>query len=246
MSDNQSTSMWTPVFLYLMLAALLAITVALAGRVLLDWNALKVFQVFFYVAQLGLVLAVIALLQLVFGLFKKRKAHIKTGLLTLVSALLPLALSVAAVGLAGFKAPMIHDISTDLDAPPEFTITNTLRTADENSLVYAGESIALLQREAFPHIKPIITELSPKESHTQALLAIDKLNWVLVVDDAATGIIEAYDKSSIFGFIDDVSIRIRPVNSGSQIDLRSVSRVGEGDLGANAARIHQFSKIFSE
>ena len=47
MSDNQSTSMWTPVFLYLMLAALLAITVALAGRVLLDWNALKVFQVFF-------------------------------------------------------------------------------------------------------------------------------------------------------------------------------------------------------
>jgi len=96
-----------------MLAALLAITVALAGRVLLDWNALKVFQVFFYVAQLGLVLAVIALLQLVFGLFKKRKAHIKTGLLTLVSALLPLALSVAAVGLAGFKAPMIHDISTD-------------------------------------------------------------------------------------------------------------------------------------
>ena len=246
MSDNQSTSAWTPVFLYLMLATLLAIIVALSGRMLLDWNALKVFMVFFYGAQLGLALAVVALLQLIFGFIKKRKAHIKTGFLTLVFALLPLGLSIAAVGPAGFKAPMIHDISTDLQDPPAFTITNSLRTADENSLVYAGESIAALQREAFPDIKPIITALSPKQSHAQALLTIDKLNWVLVVDDASTGIIEAYDKSSVFGFIDDVSIRIRATDGGSQIDLRSVSRVGEGDLGANAARIRQFFKIFFE
>jgi uncharacterized protein (DUF1499 family) len=37
-----------------------------------------------------------------------------------------------------------------------------------------------------------------------------------------------------------VVIRIRPNNSGTRLDIRSASRVGRSDLGANAKRIRTF------
>ncbi|MCZ6645634.1 MAG: DUF1499 domain-containing protein, partial [SAR324 cluster bacterium] len=43
-----------------------------------------------------------------------------------------------------------------------------------------------------------------------------------------------------FGFKDDVVVRITPVKGGSRLDMRSVSRVGRSDVGANAARIRKF------
>jgi uncharacterized protein (DUF1499 family) len=244
MSEQQSNTIWTRLFLYLMLIDLIAITLAISGRILLDWQPLMVFHVFFYGAQLGLVLAIIGVLQLLFGFFKKRKSHLTSGALTLVLALVPIVVSLFVVGISAFKAPMIHDISTDLKDPPVFSITNSLRTAEENSLEYAGESIAALQREAFPDIQTLVSSLSPQASHAKALQALDALDWVLIVDDASTGTIEAFDKSGIFGFIDDIAIRIIPMEGGSQIDVRSVSRVGLGDLGANAQRIRRFFRVF--
>jgi len=46
------------------------------------------------------------------------------------------------------------------------------------------------------------------------------------------------------GFKDDVVIRVRTNAEGSLVDLRSVSRVGRSDLGANAARIRAFAEAF--
>jgi uncharacterized protein (DUF1499 family) len=43
-----------------------------------------------------------------------------------------------------------------------------------------------------------------------------------------------------FGFKDDVAIRISPAGAGSRVDMRSRSRVGRSDLGANARRIREF------
>ena len=70
------------------------------------------------------------------------------------------------------------------------------------------------------------------------------LDWEIYNSDPATGIIEASYSSFWFGFVDDIVIRIRPAGSGSEIDLRSVSRVGQGDLGANASRIRAFADSF--
>jgi len=39
------------------------------------------------------------------------------------------------------------------------------------------------------------------------------------------------------GFRDDVVIRFIPLGQGTRIDMRSASRVGMHDLGANASRI---------
>ena len=43
--------------------------------------------------------------------------------------------------------------------------------------------------------------------------------------------------SSIFLFVDDIAVRVRPAGKGAVVDLRSKSRLGRGDLGANAAHI---------
>jgi uncharacterized protein (DUF1499 family) len=66
-----------------------------------------------------------------------------------------------------------------------------------------------------------------------------------VVDvNQAAGIVEATATTFWFGFKDDVVVRIRETQQGSKLDLRSVSRVGQSDIGANAARIQTFIANF--
>lgn len=44
--------------------------------------------------------------------------------------------------------------------------------------------------------------------------------------------------------IDDVVVVVTAEDSASRIDIRSVSRIGRGDRGVNAARIREFIKTF--
>jgi uncharacterized protein (DUF1499 family) len=78
--------------------------------------------------------------------------------------------------------------------------------------------------------------------------AIDKarsLGWYIVASDAPAGRIEATDTTTWFGFQDDIVIRVRPEPTGSRVDVRSVSRVGSSDVGANAKRVRAFLKAMS-
>ena len=60
----------------------------------------------------------------------------------------------------------------------------------------------------------------------------------------AAGRIEGTATSRWFGFKDDVVIRIRPgAKGGSLIDMRSKSRVGKSDIGANAARLRELREL---
>jgi uncharacterized protein (DUF1499 family) len=63
------------------------------------------------------------------------------------------------------------------------------------------------------------------------------MGWEIVAADSAEGRVEATDTTFWFGFKDDVVVRVMPTDSGSRIDVRSVSRVGLGDVGTNAERI---------
>jgi uncharacterized protein (DUF1499 family) len=64
---------------------------------------------------------------------------------------------------------------------------------------------------------------------------------------AGAGIIEATARTPIFGFRDDVVIRITQVeNNQVRVDMRSCSRVGSGDYGVNAERIESFMRDLSE
>ncbi|MBP6053313.1 MAG: DUF1499 domain-containing protein, partial [Pseudomonadales bacterium] len=101
------------------------------------------------------------------------------------------------------------------------------------------------QRAGYPELRTIESVLAPAAAFAKALATARSLGWEIHATDAQRGLLEASETTFWFGFIDDIAIRVRPYNDGSRIDLRSVSRVGRGDLGANAKRIRRFSAAFA-
>lgn len=228
----------------LALLNVLAIVVAIGGRPVFDWAPISTFGFLFRGIPIGLGFAAIGVTVVFLALIKKHAPARNLGLVTLLAGLAPIGGTFAIVGPIMFDPPMIHDISTDLAEPPEFVVARTLRGPQENSLDHEGEKVASQQRQAYPDVAPLHSDLSPDEAFRRALDTAQALKWNVTREDADQGVIEAYDKTRLFGFIDDIVIRIRPDDAGSRIDMRSVSRVGLSDVGKNAARIRQFQEEF--
>jgi len=140
--------------------------------------------------------------------------------------------------------PFIHDITTDTEDPPVFVAVVPLRADAANPPEYPGEEVAQQQREAYPDVQPLLTELGAAEAFDRAEQVARDLGWEIVVTVPQEGRIEATDTTFWFGFKDDVVIRVRPIAEGSRVDIRSKSRVGRSDVGANAARIQAFIESF--
>lgn len=142
--------------------------------------------------------------------------------------------------------PYIHDITTDTENPPEFVAVLPLRADAPNPPGYAGEEVAAQQREAYPEIRPLRLDLPPARAFEQALATARDQGWEIITAMPEDGRIEATATTFWFGFKDDVVIRIVPDNGGSLVDMRSKSRVGRSDVGANAARIRSFLGTLEE
>jgi uncharacterized protein (DUF1499 family) len=143
---------------------------------------------------------------------------------------------------AAREAPLIHDITTDTGDPPQFRAILTIRANASNSSDYGGPEVASLQHAAYPGVKPLTLFTPPDQAIDRALTAARSLGWTIMQRDRQEGRIEAMDRTIWFGFTDDIVIRVRPENDGSRVDIRSVSRVGAGDMGTNADRIRKFMK----
>jgi uncharacterized protein (DUF1499 family) len=138
------------------------------------------------------------------------------------------------------QAPPIHDITTDPDDPPAFVAVVPLRGEGSHAVAYGGAAIAAQQQAAFPEIGPALVALPPDQLYERALAAAEDMGWQIVAAEPSEGRIEATDTTLWFGFKDDVVIRIRARGSGARLDIRSLSRIGGGDAGTNAARIEAF------
>lgn len=138
------------------------------------------------------------------------------------------------------SVPPIHDITTDTEDPPTFQAVLPLRGTESNSVDYPGDTIARQQRAAYPDVQAARLPVAPDVAFGRAHAAARDLGWSIVEADSAAGRIEASDRTAWFGFTDDVVIRVRADPAGSRVDIRSVSRVGGSDVGANAARIRRF------
>ncbi|WP_310599514.1 DUF1499 domain-containing protein [Desulfobulbus sp.] len=158
------------------------------------------------------------------------------GLVALVGLLL--------AGLRGAQAPPIHDITTDPGNPPLFVAAAQLRGPGDNPVAYPGETVAGLQRQAYPDLVPIKVALAPGDAFARCLAVAERLGWTIVGQNRDQGLIEAVDRTPVFGFTDDIAIRIAVSGDGSRVDLRSASRAGVSDLGANAKRIRSFAAAF--
>ena len=190
----------------------------------------------------GVLIGFVSIVVSLFGFFKtvKRLPSSQRDLyLSVPSVVIGVGvLSVPASFVLGASAPPIHDITTDMVNPPQFVSVVPLHTPDRT--VYEGETISSQQRRAYPDIQPAILELPVNVAFDHALAAVHEMGWLLVDADPTTGRIEATDTTFWFGFKDDLVVRITAVEDGARVDVRSLSRVGVGDLGANAKRIRRY------
>lgn len=157
------------------------------------------------------------------------------------------------VGDTAAKLPLIHDITTDTQDPPTFSeaiMTERAKMDGVNTVDYVGkidlrekELVSVLQVRDYPDIRPLVLSDTPDVVFGRAKAAVKSQGWKLVSEDAAAGRIEATDTTFWYGFKDDVVIRIRPSEGGGTVlDVRSISRIGQSDLGVNAERVRAFIK----
>ena len=133
----------------------------------------------------------------------------------------------------------IHDVSTDPDDPPQFVALRDARLACANGVEYSGLR-ADEHRMRYADLQTVVFPQSPAFLFKAALAAANILQWKIAAAVEAEGRIEATATTRLLRFKDDVVIRIRNHNGGAKLDLRSASRVGRTDLGANARRIRHF------
>jgi fatty-acyl-CoA synthase len=184
------------------------------------------------------------------------------------SALVALLIPAAALGYLGWvrgqseDIPPIHDISTRPADPPGFSpalMAQRALSEDVNPVVdltvpmarlekyqgprfadMADQSLGQVAAEAYPDIKPLTTPATPSATFAAVLAEAEAQGWTIVSQDPAAFTLSATATTFWFGFKDDVAVRVRAEGAGSVVDMRSTSRVGLSDLGANAARIEAY------
>lgn len=131
--------------------------------------------------------------------------------------------------------PAINDITTDSANPPTFT-------AFGSTGLYPGASFSSRQARAYPDIRPLHLPDDKAVAFALALSLVHQRGWQVAAENESLGRIEAVAESFLFGFEDEIVLRIRDSSAGSVIDMRSRSRVGKHDYGANAKRIRSFMR----
>jgi uncharacterized protein (DUF1499 family) len=150
----------------------------------------------------------------------------------------------AYLGVLFYRLPMINDITTDPVDPPRFDAR--LRPRGANPVTYPGPAAMQLQRTAYPDIEPLVVSVPPAEAYEAAYAVIKKRKWIIVDErppqtGRREGRIAAVAHTPLMGFRDDVVVRVRAAEDGARIDMRSASRFGQHDFGANAARLRSLS-----
>jgi len=236
-----------------MAAAALILSLAAGGVALLGvggsflgfLSPLTGFQLFAAGALIGGLLSVIVAL---IGIFLSRGGNDPDGRKKSVTGLaIGLGLIIIVLGAASTAgdAPRINDITTDLDNPPEFTSSMVVPDYVGRDMRYPEEFKAIV-RESYPDLAPLRVSTSQQATFDQAIEIAESLGWEISAQSEGRGVFDAQDVSSIFHFVDDITIRIDAEGSGSRIDMRSKSRDGQSDLGANAARIRAYFAMFGE
>ncbi|WP_226699174.1 DUF1499 domain-containing protein [Qipengyuania gaetbuli] len=177
-----------------------------------------------------------------------------------------IALAIPAALMAGLNSvrttaesvPPIHDVSTDVDDPPQFSQLTLEKRAQVQANPLNDYSVPLGQldpwkdaeepvassthaqliRDGYPELATIPYSVDQSEAMVVVTLAMEEIGLKDVTSDVVGGRVEGVAETFLFGFKDDVVARVRD----GEIDLRSVSRVGLSDLGYNGARLKKLSE----
>jgi uncharacterized protein (DUF1499 family) len=236
-------------------AALLALVLGLAAALMLAaagpgtrfgwWHFRTGFQVMRWSAMLGIAAILAAVLALL--LARRARSGVKTAILALLLGLVAFGLPWSLRRGAG-KVPPIHDITTDWTNPPPITWSRALRDTTEgmNTWRYEGDSIAAQQRQAYPDIRPVMLPMTPDSAWGVAYATAREMGWEILEVRREEGVLEAAAVTPWFGFVDDVVVRVTPASGIARVDVRSKSRIGRSDVGANAHRIRAYTEKLKE
>jgi len=203
---------------------------------------LKALRYLFFVSLAGVLVGI-------FARVRRKERHMMAA----VAILLGLGFSGYLLSLyrTATTVPAIHDASTDLADPPAF-VTLPLRKDNLDAVPDQGrpgwkalppiERWRALHGEAYPDLKPVRLAMPPDAAIRRAEAVARDRGWAIASVDPKAGHLEATATTRFFRFKDDVIVRARPVDGGSIVDVRSVSRVGRSDLGMNAKRIRKFTR----
>ena len=142
--------------------------------------------------------------------------------------------------MAARAVPPIHDITTDIVDPPRFVRAATLRKLDDHPAAYDGPTVGEQQKKAYPDLAPLVLTAPRDKVFAAAQGTLVSMGLDVIDADPAQGRIEATATSLLFGFKDDVVVRIAGDAGVTKVDVRSKSRVGRNDFGVNAKRIRAF------
>jgi uncharacterized protein (DUF1499 family) len=213
---------------------LVAAALALIGPAL-GWLRLVPGLVAFVLFALGGLLAVLVSIGTLIRLVRGRRVGLGGGAAILTAAWFLIIASGAR------SAPRTNDFTTDTADPPAFHHAGALQANMGRDLSYPA-GFAAVQQECCADLHPARLNVPPRDALERARRVAERMpGWTITATDADGGTIEAVDVTRVFGFQDDIVIRVRPEGtSGSRIDMRSKSRAGRGDMGTNARRIRAY------
>ncbi len=146
--------------------------------------------------------------------------------------------------------PAIHDVSTNLDDLPQFSVLKVREDNLENipdnddprlKAMDPESRWKAIHRQAYSDLRTVRLSWPVAETVRRAEQVARARGWEIAKSDPQAGQIEATDTTRFFRFKDDVVIRVRPgPEGGSLVDMRSISRVGGSDVGVNAERVRAF------
>ena len=185
---------------------------------------------------LAIAVAVFSLIRIWFG----GQTGAGQAFAAIVIALLGLAAPAFFVSKAAFL-PRLNDIATSPDEPLAFNVLLGQRPADANPIKDPDAAAIEEQVDAYPDLGPMLLERAAPEVFSLVQEAVERRGWTIASSEtpgeSGIGRIEATDRTQVMGFTDDVIVQVKGDDTRAQIDVRSVSRYGMHDLGANAARI---------
>ena len=229
------TVWWSKAILILAVVAAVLLLSGAVGTRLGLWP----FTIGLLAVPASLVLALIGVVGGIVGVVLARKRELSGDLPPIYAGVIVSVLIVGFMGsqfLTAFSVPPIHNISTNPEDPPQFVEVVALRGETSNPLELDAETIAQ-QKESYPWLEPLTIRSSTTDAFEKVLGVLEDMGLEIVATHPDAGLIEATATTFWFGFKDDVAVRVQEYPQGVIIDVRSVSRVGQSDLGVNARRI---------
>ncbi len=239
-SERKMILTWLSLYDALLAAALMAAGIVSAHYEMTPpYRGFQIFLIGFFFATIAFIFGVISI-------FVTSSAARRAGRpRAILGTILALALTAPVlIVVSRHRAIPINDLTTDALDPPQFVAASDLPANRGRSMGY-DPRFAAIQHIAYPALEPLRLPGTPDEVYQRVeIMAGEIPDWHITRNDPKTRELEGVATSALFKFKDDFIIEVRPGEGGmSVVEMRSKSRDGVSDLGANYDRIMSFWRI---